>query len=121
MLFRSGLYPFRWKPNWLEEFRALVPEGRPAIQVAPVLERLVFPRSRSALVAWLRQLAQGDGVRWLVPAHYDAIPCSAAELGEVADQLEQRAWAPSAGSWAYLAGIDGALLRFKLIPDQPER
>ena len=116
-----GLYPFRWKPNWQEEFRALVPEGRPAIQVAPVLERLVFPRSRSALVAWLRQLAQGDGVRWLVPAHYDAIPCSAAELGEVADQLEQRAWAPSAGSWAYLAGIDGALLRFKLIPDQPER
>ena len=116
-----GLFPFRWTPNWQQEFRALVPEGAPTIQVAPVLERLVFPRARPALLAWLRQLAQAEGVRWLVPAHYEAVPCSAAQLGEVADRLEQRPWASDGGSWAYLAGIDGALLRLKLIPEQPER
>ena len=89
-------------------------------EVAPVLERSVFPRARPALVAWLRQLGQIDAVRWLVPAHYDAVPCSSSQLQQLADQLEQRPWAASEGSWAYLAGLDQTLLRLKLVPNQVE-
>jgi hypothetical protein len=115
-----GLYPFRWQSHWCQEFRGLVPQGDTAIQVAPVLERLVFPRARPALLAWLRQLGQIDAVRWLVPAHYDAVPCSSSQLQQLADQLEQRPWAASEGSWAYLAGLDQTLLRLKLVPNQVE-
>jgi hypothetical protein len=87
--------------------------------VAAVLERLVFPRQRDALVAWLRQLAgRGGGeIRWLVPAHYAApVPIDAEALRALADGLERRDWAVDGGSWAFLAGIDRALVRAGVVP-----
>jgi hypothetical protein len=71
-------------------------------------------------VAWLRRLAALEGVRWLVPAHYDApIACSPGQLAALADQIEARAWAPRDGNWAYLAGIDDRLVQLGVVPDQP--
>jgi hypothetical protein len=91
------------------------------LRVAPVLERLVFPRTQALIVAWVRLLASLDGLRWVVPAHYDApVACSAAQLLELAEQLEHRQWAPNEGNWAYLAGIDRALLKLKVVPEQPQ-
>ena len=116
-----GIYPFRWAPNWQEDFRQLVPGSASSLLVAPVLERLVFPRCQAALVAWIRALAAQEELRWLVPAHYDApLPCSGERLEALAASLEARPWAPDGGSWAYLAGIDRALLRLGLVPDRPE-
>jgi hypothetical protein len=115
-----GLYPFRWREGWEQEFRRLVPEGPPMIQVAPVLERLVLPRKRPALLAWLRQLASQPELRWLVPAHYEApVPCDGERLGQLADGLEARAWAIDSGSWSYLAGIDNTLLKWGVLPQTP--
>jgi hypothetical protein len=117
-----GLYPFRWADDWQDEFRALVPAGPPQLQVAPVLERLVFPRCRGAFVAWIRELASLEGVCWLVPAHYEApVACSGTALQALADALEQRGWAPDGDSWSTLAGIDQTLLRLRLVPLQPQR
>ncbi|MFM8525570.1 MAG: DUF4336 domain-containing protein [Cyanobacteriota bacterium] len=112
-----GLYPFRWQPDWERDLQALVPEDRPVLQVAPVLERLVFPRQRQPLVAWIRQLATLENLRWVVPAHYAApVPCSSRTLADLADQLERRPWAPDAGPWAFLSSIDQALLRWGVVP-----
>lgn len=116
-----GLYPFRWQPHWQEEFRRLVPGPGSALLVAPVLERLVFPRCREALLGWIRALAAHPELRWLVPAHYDApVACGPEQLQALAAAIEERCWAPDQGSWAYLAGIDHALLRFGLVPDRPK-
>jgi len=115
-----GLYPFRWRDHWQEEADALLPPGPPRIQVAAVLERLVFPRARPALVAWLRQLASLPELAWLIPAHYAApVACSSAQLAALAHELEARAWATSEGNWAFLAGIDRTLLRLGLVPAEP--
>ncbi|WP_094559512.1 DUF4336 domain-containing protein [Synechococcus sp. 8F6] len=115
-----GLYPFRWQQHWQQEFRRLVPGEGSALLVAPVLERLVFPRCQAALLGWIRALAAHPELRWLVPAHYDApVPCSPERLMALADALEGRPWAPDNGSWAYLAGIDRALLQLGLVPNQP--
>jgi hypothetical protein len=115
-----GLYPFRWREGWEAEFRALVPEGRPVLQVAPVLERLVLPRTKEALLEWLDKLAAEDEVRWLVPAHYDApVPCEPSDLRGLAERIEQRSWAPDGGSWSYLAGIDNTLLKLGVVPRNP--
>jgi hypothetical protein len=115
-----GLYPFRWHDDWQDDFQRLVPQGELRIQVAPVLERLVFPRCRDALVAWIRALAALPGSRWLVPAHYEApVPCSPELLGQLAEELQGRTWAPDQDSWATLARIDQALLRLKLVPAVP--
>jgi hypothetical protein len=111
-----GLYPFRWRQDWQREAEALMP-AVPQPQVAAVLERLVFPRQRTALVAWLRLLAGREGIRWLVPAHYAApVPIDGAGIGVLAEALEARPWAPDEGSWAFLAGIDHALVRSGLVP-----
>jgi hypothetical protein len=116
-----GLYPFRWQPGWEEEGAALIRPGETVLQVAPVLERLVFPRQRHRLVAWLRQLAALEGLRWLVPAHYEApLACHSAVLIKLAHELESRAWAPSSGSWAFLAGLDQTLVGWGLVPGEAE-
>jgi hypothetical protein len=115
-----GIYPFHWSSSSAEAFTELQPQPG-SLRVAPVLERLVFPRTQGLIVAWLRQLARLDELRWVVPAHYDApVPCSAERLQALADELEQRQWAPSEGNWAYLAGIDQLLLRLGVVPEQPE-
>ena len=115
-----GLYPFRWQPGWQAEFQRLVPGEQPTLQVAPVLERLVFPRCQAALLAWIRCLAREPQLRWLVPAHYEApLACSPELLGELAAELEGRPWAPDGGSWAYLAGIDSTLVRWGVVPASP--
>ena len=115
-----GLYPFRWQSDWQQEFAQLVPADAPQPQVAPVLERLVFPRARAALLAWLRQLAQLSETRWLIPAHYEApLVCSPELLLDLATRIEQRAWAPDQRSWAYLASLDRLLLKLGVVPRDP--
>lgn len=115
-----GLYPFRWQDDWEAEFAQLVPPGPPRLQVAPVLERLVFPRTRDILVAWLRQLGGLSGIRRLIPAHYDApLECSAAQLMDLAAQLQARDWAPDQASWSTLARLDRMLVRLGIVPELP--
>ena len=115
-----GLYPFHWARNSAEVFEELQPQPG-QLRVAPVLERLVFPRTQALIVAWVRRLAALEGLRWVVPAHYDApVPCSPEQLLALAETLQQRSWAPNEGNWAYLAGIDRALLRLGVVPEQPQ-
>jgi hypothetical protein len=115
-----GLYPFDWSSSSAEAFAELQPQPG-QLRIAPVLERLVFPRTQGLIVAWLRQLAGLEELRWVVPSHYEApVACSAERLQALADELEQRQWAPSEGNWAYLAGIDQALLRLGVVPDRPK-
>ena len=115
-----GLYPFRWPTGWQAEFERLIAAGPCELQIAPVLERLVFPRCRGALIQWIRSLSKLEGIRYLVPAHYAApVPCDAATLTTLAAALEARPWAIDTGSWQLLAGIDQTLLRLGLVPEQP--
>ncbi|MFM7512425.1 MAG: DUF4336 domain-containing protein [Cyanobium sp.] len=116
-----GIYPFRWQPDWQEAFRQLVPADQPNLQVAPVLERMVFPRCRGALVDWIGRLAELPELRWLIPAHYEApVACDAGRLRQLAEELLSRPWAPEQGSWATLARLDNTLLRFGLVPRNPQ-
>ena len=119
--FYFGLYPFRWQPGWQEAFRQLVPGEDPSLQVAPVLERLVFPRCRDALLNWIGRLAQLPHLRYLIPAHYEApIACDGARLEQLAAALAARPWAPEQDSWATLARLDDTLLKLGLVPRHPQ-
>jgi hypothetical protein len=85
-----------------------------------VLQRLLPPLCREALSHWIETLATLKSLRWLVPAHYDApVACCGDDLLALAAALDKRAWAPSEGSWAYLAGIDQALVRWGVVPSDP--
>lgn len=115
-----GIYPFRWPSDWEAEFNQLLEAGQAELHVAPVLERLVFPRSRTTLVAWIRELSTLSGITQLIPAHYEApVACSSDSLKVLADQLESRPWARDGGSWELLASIDRALLNLGVVPKEP--
>ncbi len=62
-------YPFRWQADWEQHFERFSDGGR--LQVAPILEELVFPRHRQRMAAWLAEVA-ALGVQRVVPAHFDA-------------------------------------------------
>jgi len=115
-----GLYPFSWQDGWQQAAAALMGDPAPRLQVAPVLERLVLPRARQALLGWLDEVAGLESMRWLVPAHYSAPLAFTPEIANVfKEELLQRPWAPDQGSWDFLAGIDTTLLRYKLVPPDP--
>jgi len=115
-----GLYPFRWRPGWQAAANGLMGEEAPRLQVAPVLERLVLPRAQSALLHWLEQVAQCDGLRWLVPAHYSApLSFRPETVQQLLASLQQRNWAPSSENWEFLGSIDQRLLDLGVVPDQP--
>jgi len=115
-----GLYPFRWPSGWEAEFESLQGLQERGLQIAPVLERLVFPRCRRQLITWIQELAKLEGVRQLIAAHHEApVACNAQALQGLAASLEQRAWAADHGSWSLLARIDQTLLRLGLVPQQP--
>jgi len=92
----------------------------PRLQVAPVLERLVLPRSRTALIQWLEQLERLPELRWLVPAHYSApLPFGLAQVEQLRAELLTRPWAPSDGNWQFLGDLDRQLLQLGLVPEDP--
>jgi len=112
-----GLYPFQWRSSSTDAFAQLQAQAVDRLLVAPVLERLVFPRARPVVVRWLQELSRWEGVRWIVPAHYEApIPYSAAQLSRLASAFEQRPWAPDQGNWGYLANLDQLLVRSGVVP-----
>jgi len=115
-----GLYPFRWPAGWEAEFEQLIATQSDGLQVAPVLERLVFPRCRTQLSRWLRDLAGLPEIRRLVAAHHEApVDCSPGSLAALADRLDARDWAVDGGSWSLLASIDQTLVRLGLVPAEP--
>jgi len=108
-----GLYPFRWTSGWDSEFETLTS----GVGVAPVLERLVFPRSREPLLAWIRKLAALQGLERLVAAHYArSQPIIGSDLASLATALEGRDWPSETNAMQTLGRIDDWLLNAGLVP-----
>ena len=115
-----GIYPFAWKPGWQSAAEALMGDDTPRLQVAPVLERLVLPRAKGALLAWLDRVAEETDLRWLVPAHYSApVPFTPERALALKASLLNRDWAPSTGNWEFLGSIDQRLLDLGVVPETP--
>ena len=45
-----GIYPFLWEDDWEESLPDIIGNDHPKLQIAPVLQRLIFPRSKDLLV-----------------------------------------------------------------------
>ncbi|MFZ9754226.1 MAG: DUF4336 domain-containing protein [Cyanobium sp.] len=114
-----GIYPFQWLEGWQQQVEILLshPGEEPHLLVAPVLERLVFPRSRSFLITWLDSLPGRDSSLRLISAHYDApVMLPPGCLDAFRQALSARAWAPDDGPWQFLSRIDSTLRHWHLVP-----
>jgi hypothetical protein len=112
-----GLYPFRWRSGWQDAFTALLDgKGRAQLQLAPVVERLVFPRHRPMLAAWLRQLAALEGLRCIIPAHHEApLGCERGDLKALAESVE---WEikPTDAQAQFLGELDRRMVAWGVVP-----
>lgn len=112
-----GFYPFLWEPGWQAEAAELLASPGSSLLVAPVLQRLVFPRAQLLLIAWIQTLANLPGLCRLISAHYDSpVVCGPQQMHELASRLRRTPWSSNQGSWSTLAGIDDLLLKTGLVP-----
>jgi len=112
-----GIYPFQWSQVWEMEADLLLKDAaEQGFSLAPVLERLVFPRARQSFLAWLDVLSNLADIRCLIGAHYHA-PLSITQhhLRAAEVRMRRQEWAPSTGSWQTLAAIDQTLLRLGVV------
>lgn len=116
-----GFYPFRWAPDWEQEADRLLcdPGSTSPVRLAPVLERLVFPRAQACFLDWLTDLSRQPEIKQLVACHYHGPQAvTPAGLQNFRRELESREWAASSGCWQTLAAIDRKLIRYGIVKTQ---
>ena len=52
-----GIYPFLWDEDWESSLVEILGENITKIQIAPVLQNLIFPRSKQVLLGWLETVS----------------------------------------------------------------
>lgn len=116
-----GFYPFRWASGWEKETDHLFCDRGSAspIRLAPVLERLVFPRAKNRYLEWLQDVGSYCEISQLIGSHYQAPqPINAENVLEFKESLSAREWAPSQGTWSTLASIDQTLISYGVVKEE---
>ncbi|WP_320664227.1 DUF4336 domain-containing protein [Prochlorococcus sp. MIT 1223] len=115
-----GIYPFNWEKGWEESASNLVGERDSLVQIAPVIERLVFPRAKDTFVSWLDKVGSCRGLKWLISSHYNApVKFSRNQAIQLKKKINRRIWAQGEGNWTFLDWLDKKLLNFGVVPENP--
>ena len=115
-----GIYPFSWQKGWELSAMKIVGKKTPLIQIAPVLERLVFPRARKAYISWLNKVESLQGISWLISAHYcGKVRFSKYEIKSLKDKINKSNWANNEGDFSFLSWLDQKLLEIGVVPKNP--
>ena len=117
-----GIYPFSWQKGWELSAEKLVGKNNPLIQIAPVIERLVFPRAKKAFTSWLTRIETLQGISWLISAHYSGkVKFSRNEINFLKNNINQYDWAKNEGDFGFLSWLDQLLLKVGVVPKDPLR
>tara|TARA_Y100001968_G_scaffold333878_1_gene400469 strand:- start:27305 stop:28486 length:1182 start_codon:yes stop_codon:yes gene_type:complete len=112
-----GIYPFKWRNDWIESAKKLIGKDKPLIQIFPVLKELVFPRSKDTFLAWLKKIKSLRNLKYLVPAHYSA-PLDFNK--QSCEQLISRLMSDEKDilheESSFLRSLDQKLLELKIVP-----
>ncbi len=115
-----GIYPFSWQKGWELSANKLVGKNTPLIQIAPVIERLVFPRGQKALTTWLNKVESLQGLSWLISAHYSGkVRFSKYEIKALKNKINKSNWANNEGDFGFLGSLDQKLLKIGIVPSDP--
>ena len=115
-----GIYPFSWQKDWELSARRLVGEKTPLIQIAPVIERLVFPRAKKTFITWLEKVESLKGLSFLISAHYcGKVRFTKSEIRTLKFKVSKSDWANNSGDFGFLSWLDQKLLKFGVVPEDP--
>ena len=115
-----GIYPFSWQKGWEISAKKLVGKQKPLIQIAPVIERLVFPRAKKAFTSWLNSVASIKDISWLISAHYSGkARFTQIEVKSLKLKIDKSNWANNKEDFGFLSWLDGKLLKSRVVPQDP--
>ncbi len=115
-----GIYPFSWQKGWELSAKKLVGEKTPLIQIAPVIERLVFPRAKKSFIAWLNKIESLNGLSWLISAHYSGkVRFVKNDVKNLKIKVDKSNWASNGGDLDFLSSLDRKLLKIGVVPRDP--
>jgi hypothetical protein len=116
-----GLYPFKWKTDWVRSFEALRGGGR--LFVAPILQTLILNRAPRETLDWVDKVASWDFQR-IVPCHFDsAIDSRPREFRQAFSFLEKHSPVNSLpeDDFKLLRQIDAGLNKTGLVPPAKDK
>ncbi len=115
-----GLYPFEWKSGWENSSKEIIGNKKPIIQIAPVLERLVFPRAKIEFLRWLDELKKLKDMKKLIPSHFSApIEFTSKDCLALRKKINFSSWAKSQENMSFLGSVDEKLLKSGIVPKNP--
>ncbi len=115
-----GLYPFEWQKGWESTCDEIIGRKKPLLQVAPVIERLVFPRAKKEFLRWLDDIKDLDGMKLLVPAHFSApITFTKRECVALRQKINFSRWGILSEDSSFLGSLDSSLLKIGVVPKDP--
>ena len=115
-----GIYPFSWQKGWELSAKKIAGEKSPLIQIAPVIERLVFPRAKKAFVIWLNKVESLQGISFLISAHYSGkVRFTKKQVKDLKLKIENKNWASAEGDMSFLGWLDQKLLKIGVVPKDP--
>ena len=115
-----GIYPFSWQKGWELSAKKLVGDDKPLIQIAPVIERLVFPRSKKIFTNWLEKVISLNGISWLISSHYSGlVRFTQNDARNLKLKIDKSSWPKINGDMRFLSWLDGELLKVGIVPKNP--
>ncbi len=113
-----GIYPFLWDKDWEESKEVIIGDNAPKIQIAPVLQRLIFPRSKELLSSWLNVVKNFKGMKFLISAHYSSpLEFSEIDCQKIIDNINSEEWDNLNDDNKFLYNFYERLYKFGIIPE----
>ena len=94
-------------------------EDTPKIQIAPVLQNLIFPRSKEVLLKWLENIKSLEDMEYLIPAHFTApIKFTIEDCQKLIDEINSKKWDKMQEDNKFLMGLYKKLFELGIIPKE---
>ena len=114
-----GIYPFLWDTDWESSLVEIMGNDIPKIQIAPVLQKLIFPRSKEVLIKWLENIKTFKDMEYLIPAHFTApIKFTKEDCQKLINEINSQKWDKLPEDNKFLMGLYKKLFELGIIPEE---
>ncbi|MBO8204181.1 DUF4336 domain-containing protein [Prochlorococcus marinus CUG1415] len=116
--YHFGIYPFLWDEDWESSLVEIMGKDTPTIQIAPVLQKLIFPRSKEVLLKWLENIKSFEDMEYLIPAHFTApIKFTIEDCQKLINEINSQKWDKLPEDNKFLMGLYKKLFELGIIPE----
>ena len=87
--------------------------------MAPVLQKLIFPRSKEVLLKWLENIKSFEDMEYLISAHFTApIKFSIDDCQNLINEIKSQKWDKLPEDNKFLMGLYKKLFELGIIPEE---